>query len=224
MTRAAVFDIDGTLTNTFDVDIECYERAVREVLGVRVPADWHEWDEVTDSAILHRACRVRGHPAPDPATEAHIAGRLADLLEGALARSPERFGPVPGAREVFGVLRAAGWRVAMATGAWRPSAELKLDAAGIPRASVPLATSSDRSARREILGLALESVDGDPSRSVYFGDGVWDGRAAAAVGCAFIGVGGPAREAALSQTGARAVIRDFKDADALVRVLLELER
>jgi len=51
----AVFDIDGTLTDTMDVDVECYEAAVLAELEVEIPADWPTFNEVTDSAILATA-------------------------------------------------------------------------------------------------------------------------------------------------------------------------
>jgi beta-phosphoglucomutase-like phosphatase (HAD superfamily) len=50
--RLAIFDIDGTLTATNEVDDECFLRAVSETLGVDCGAvDWSDMPHVTDSAI-----------------------------------------------------------------------------------------------------------------------------------------------------------------------------
>ena len=108
----------------------------------------------------------------------------------------------------------------MATGAWRPSTLVKLDAAGIPRGTVPLATSTERAARSEIILHAVESLgSGATGPVVYVGDGVWDGRAAAALGYGFVGVGPASRRDALARVGAAGVVRDFSDPGRLLACL-----
>lgn len=216
----AIFDIDGTLTDTVAVDLECYEAAVLEEWGVQIPTEWPSFVEVTDSAILATACARAGRPVPDPQTERRIAVNVGARLEAELQRSPGRFRPIPGAPAIFEVLRQSGWTVAMATGAWRPSALVKLGGAGIPHAGVPLATSTEHPARRDIIARAVSvAVEAaaleDSGPVVYFGDGVWDGRAAASLGCTFIGVGLDRAEA-LRAAGARVVIPDFGDSASVL--------
>lgn len=223
----AVFDIDGTLTDTMDVDMECYVRAVTEELGVIVPEGWEELPEITDAAILGAAFERVGRTAPAPEDLGRVAERVGDMLAEILAEAPHRFRPLAGARRVFDVVRSAGWDVAMATGAWRPSAEVKLRGGGIPWDGVPLVTSSEAHARHEIIRQAVREARGDDAGRadepvVYFGDGVWDGRAACRLGCAFVGVG-TGRPEALREAGALEVLDDFADA-AAVRRLLERVR
>lgn len=216
----AVFDIDGTLTDTMGVDIECYISAVREVVGIDVPEELDAYDEFTDAAVLETACRLRDHPLPTSDVQRRTALRLAEMLEEALHSTPHRFRPIPGARDVFESLKRAGWRVAMATGAWRPSAMVKLTGAEIPYEGVPLATSSEHRARTDIISRAVTEVGGDGSgQVVYIGDGVWDGRAAAALGYGFIGIGAGDRQARLREVGAAAVFENLSDDRALVGAL-----
>ena len=216
----AVFDIDGTLTDTMGVDIECYIAAVREVVGIEIPKQWEAYDEITDAAVLETACRLRDFPRPTPDLQRRTALRLAGMLREALASTPHRFQPIPGARDVFDLVRRAGWRVAMATGAWRPSAMVKLDGAEIPSEGVPLATCSEETARRDIILRAVAQVDGTPSSEVvYVGDGTWDGRAAASLGYGFIGIGRGDRAEALRSAGAGAVFEDLSDGAALLDAL-----
>lgn len=211
-----VFDIDGTLTDTTDVDVECFERAVLEVVGVEIPATWTSFDEVTDPAIVETACRLAGQRTPDEKTLRRAAERTGELLERALTAAPSRFSPVPGASTIFARLRAAGCRVAMATGAWRPSAEVKLRGAGIADASVPLATSSEYRARWEIIREAVGRAGGDgEGTTVYVGDGVWDGRAALELGYRFVGVGVGDRAQRLREVGADIVVPDLQQAGKL---------
>lgn len=212
-----VFDIDGTLTDTMDVDVECFERAVHEVVGVEIPATWAEFEEITDPAIVETACRLAGHPLPDAATLSRAAERTGVLLGRALDTAPHRFAPIPGAETVFARLRGTGCRLAMATGAWRPSAEVKLRGAGIADATVPLATSSEHRARADIIREAANRAGGAVEGPVYVGDGVWDGRAALELGYRFVGVGTGDRARRLRDVGADVVVPDLRDATKILR-------
>ncbi|MEK7766476.1 MAG: hypothetical protein AAB368_09580 [bacterium] len=105
---------------------------------------------------------------------------------------------------------------------WEAYAEaaVKIESAELPLDGVPLATSSDRMARPEILALAVERASsryGVPvwERVVYVGDGVWDVTAARACGIAFGGVGEGNEAAKLSAAGARVVLPDFRDLAAV---------
>lgn len=216
----AVFDIDGTLTDTCDVDVECYEAAVLAELGLEIPNDWPTFDEVTDAAILATACHRVGRPVPEQEVQNRIAHRVGELLEAAWEAGPERFRAIPGAENIFRILTEAGWQVAMATGAWRPSALVKLRAAGVPFEDTPLASSSDHPARAEIIRHAVHSLPhGDPGPFVYIGDGVWDGRASLSLGYSFIGVGMGRRAEELTRVGATAVVPDFSDPHRLLEHL-----
>lgn len=215
----AVFDIDGTLTDTMDVDLECYEAAILSELGLEMPGDWSSFEEVTDASILAVACERSGRPAPDVAIQARIADLVGELLSQQLEQSPDRFPAVRGATGVFEALRRAGWQVAMATGAWRPSALVKLKGAGIPCTDVPLASASDHPARAEIIRHAVRASSATGESVVYVGDGVWDGRAARSSGYGFVGVAPPSGEAALRSAGASAVVADFTDTESLLEHL-----
>jgi len=216
--NVAIFDIDGTLTDTMAVDMECFVRALREELGVEPPAHWHTLDDVTDSTIVAEACRVAGKSPPDPRSEAKMANRVGELLSEIAAVEPSRFLPIPGAAFILEELKHRDWGVGMATGAWRPSARIKLKTAALPVAGVPLVTSSDFPARTAIISESVRRAGGDPSADtvVYFGDGVWDGRAAEQVGCHFVGIGSGDRGERLAAAGARYVTPDFTAQDALL--------
>ena len=183
----AVFDIDGTLTDTNAVDDEYFLRAVGEVLGLAsaaLPAtlDWSAAPHVTDSALLRWLCEAHCGRSPHAAEADAALSRFLNLLRGELAAAPARFGPIVGATRVLPELRAAGWEVALATGGWEPSARLKLSAAGVDHAGVALASGSDALTRVEILELAVRRasrVRGEAfARVVSVGDRRSDVRAA----------------------------------------------
>lgn len=221
----AVFDIDGTLTDTTSIDVECYRAALRSELGLELPKDWDTLPQITDSGILAALCRREGRPELNQEAEKRVALRVRDLLEKALLSSPDRFRPISGAREILSTVRKAGWRVAIATGAWRESALVKLRGARIHYHGIPLCTSSEHRDRREVIRSAIAKASlAEPSRGsvVFLGDGRWDARAAADLGCTFVGIGKGQAANDLSEAGAVAVMPDFSNGSFLVDLLAEI--
>src|SRR5439155_18578760 len=75
--RLAIFDIDGTLTDTNGVDDDCYRIAIAEALGVAPSAiDWSGAAHVTDSEIFRWLCAVhrRTEPSADELARAFSIG------------------------------------------------------------------------------------------------------------------------------------------------------
>jgi phosphoglycolate phosphatase-like HAD superfamily hydrolase len=223
MRRLAVFDIDGTLTDTNAVDDECFTRAVAEVLGLdAVALDWSTAPHVTDSGLLRwLAERHRGGP-PTPDEADAVQRRFLELLRAELAAAPARFRPVPGAPTALRALQAVGWEVAVATGGWEASARLKLRAIGLDLSWCALASGSDAETRAEILRLAVHRAGGDgsePARVVSIGDGVWDVRAAGVLGWPFVGVAAEAQADRLRIAGASTILPDLEDVPTLCAAL-----
>jgi phosphoglycolate phosphatase-like HAD superfamily hydrolase len=218
-----VFDIDGTLTETSRVDGAFFMSAVREVWPDVELDSFRRFTEFTDTAILRAICDEQGGMDYDSA-QGRVHRHFLDGLGGALSTEPASFDPVPGARTIFAEVRRAGWIPAIATGGWRAPAVLKLRAARIPTSGVPLATSTERARRVDIIRLAISqalSVErgGD---TVYVGDGTWDVRACRELGIGFVGRAPTADSTTgLEQEGARAVIRDFSDPSLLLDLLAD---
>lgn len=62
--KLVMFDIDGTLTQTFAIDAECYVRALTEVSGFEaISTDWASYQHTTNSGILSEIYEMRlGRP------------------------------------------------------------------------------------------------------------------------------------------------------------------
>ncbi len=55
--HAAIFDIDGTLLDSYADDNELYVEAIRQVLGqVQIRDAWEKYPRVTDTGVLADIC------------------------------------------------------------------------------------------------------------------------------------------------------------------------
>lgn len=224
MNSLAIFDIDGTLTDTNAVDDACFRSAVAEAIGVSESAiDWTGTLHFTDRGIFDWLSAAHGRPAPSDADVARARDRLAELLTDAVEATPGEFLPIAGAPAAFDHLAAAGWDVSVATGCWGPSARIKLRAAGIDVPNALIACADDAASRADIVTVsrhrAVEFYGRDFSRVVSIGDGTWDVETAAILGLPFIGIGRGERAQQLRHVGATTVISDYSDLAAFTDAL-----
>ena len=187
--HAVIFDIDGTLLYSAAVDDALYRQAVREVLGeVTLRPTLHDYEYVTDTGIL-RAILEDNSIAGEQQRIDEVRSRFVELLEAHVA-SHGAFEEIPGAGELLRTLsESPKHAVAIATGGWRESAELKLRTAGIDFSDVPLVTANDHHERTGIMDLALRRLGADFASVSYYGDGQWDRKACADLGWQFVAVG-----------------------------------
>jgi phosphoglycolate phosphatase-like HAD superfamily hydrolase len=228
--KLIIFDIDGTLTQTSRVDEICYARAFAEAHGIDVVAEhWINCPHVSDSGVTEHLFQQYFGRVPRDHESGAIKQRLVDLLEEHHQMDRSYFDEIPRAAETFNeIVGGRGWGKALATGCWRPSAEMKLRAANIRYEGVPGGFAEDGVARESIVNAAITRSRThygreDFDRIVSVGDGVWDVRTAARLNLAFVGVGGGARAEMLRAAGAKHVIPDFKDADRFFQCLEEAE-
>ena len=224
--RLVIFDVDGTLTATNDIDSKSYETAVAAFLRLPgISSEWSRYPEVTDAAIFEYLCREQLARKPTPDEIRHVQTALVACFQQAFEIQPEMFAPVPGAPEFIRMLqKQAVWAVALATGAWGCSARFKLAAVGL--ADVPLSTSDSAGARHEIVCKAMDLgciAYGQQSfdRTVLVGDALWDLSTARRLNLPFVGVASGKKGLALEEHGASHVVPDFQDPE---RVIDALER
>jgi beta-phosphoglucomutase-like phosphatase (HAD superfamily) len=187
--HAVIFDIDGTLLNSNEIDSMLYLTAVRSVLGqAKVRESWSLYRNVTDGGILEEILSdnlVR--------SSATILKAVRDIFVESIRLHVERIGPfkeIPGAREFVTGLRASKSHcIAYATGGWSASATIKLESAGFPLQGIPLASSDDYSDRQSIMVHALGQLKGEFQSVTYYGDGGWDEAASRNLGWNFVPVG-----------------------------------
>jgi len=229
MKNLAIFDIDGTLTKTTQVDDQCFVQSFVDELGITdLDTNWSQYPAVCDSGITQHIFRTHLNRMPSAREIALLQSRFVSLLEQAYERKPHLFIEIPGAGAALQSLRQhPDWAIAIATGGWQVSALFKLNKAGIAVDGLPAAFADHGVTREVILAAALVMArhtyqQQHFARIVYIGDGVWDVRTARQLQLGFLGVASGEREAALRAEGARAIIQDFGDFDLFRQTLEEL--
>ncbi len=217
----AVFDNDGTICDTQEVEGACYARAIERVTGRSLSTlDWTTYEEPTSSAIVRD---LLGDDPSAPAKEEEVKREFVRLLEEERPKFPGDFAPVAGAVRFIERLKEENiCSVAIATGCFDTSAKFKLRCCGITLDDFPHATSSDTPRRRDIIPLAAARAGFGVSSVVYFGDAPWDARVSRILGIPMIGIG--RRIERLRYLGVQYVFRDYSDADSIIGVLKELKK
>jgi phosphoglycolate phosphatase-like HAD superfamily hydrolase len=218
-----MFDIDGTLTETMEIDEECFVRSLAEIHGFTgVDADWAKYKHTTDSGIYHEIHLDRTGRPPSDAEVSRFQQHFVALLGRASRISA--FAPVTGARQLLSDLSAsAKYRVSLATGGWRDSARLKMASAGMCFDDHPAASADDAHDRESIMRIssrrAFDRYGMPFASTVYVGDGVWDARVCHTLRIPFIGIGSGEQADRLLSEGAVCVFQNYGDADLFLEYL-----
>jgi len=184
-----LFDIDGTLTDTMDVDTRCFLKAFVDVCGFSdVDPDWSRYRNATDAGIFQEVFESRRGRSPSVSETVEFKNHLVELFRSAAVQSP--FAPIRGARELLTRLRERGeYRVGLATGCWSDAARIKMASAGFCYDDYPAASADDAPDRETIVQIAARRTAREPvtalNRVIYVGDGVWDVKMSRLLGIPF---------------------------------------
>jgi phosphoglycolate phosphatase-like HAD superfamily hydrolase len=183
-----MFDIDGTLIESYDFDSECFIEAVKEVTGYDIDTDWGRYKHVTDTGILREFFEENSFDNENIVTE-NIKSVFLEKIQGRLER--QSISEISGASNFIEKLKTLdNVIISFATGGWYESAILKLQSAGIDISNIPIASSNDHYSRIEIMKIAEKRAAKWSTLSfTYFGDGSWDLKACKELGVNFVLVG-----------------------------------
>jgi phosphoglycolate phosphatase-like HAD superfamily hydrolase len=224
--KLAIFDIDGTLTETNAVDDECFVQAFAELHQISdVETDWTKYKHVTDSGILTEVFEKRLKRAPEQKDYDNFKHCFAEKLREFAEKDAKLFAEIPDAKTMLDKLKLEkDWAIVLATGCFYDSAELKLRAAKINIEDFPIATADDAVSREEILQIAIVKSLGyygqnEFEKIVSIGDGVWDVRTAKNLNLEFIGIANGERADKLRREGAQLLVADFRDYKSFLEYL-----
>ena len=223
--KLAIFDIDGTLTKTNDVDTQCFVKAFA-LNGIEdINTNWASYGHTTDSGITLQIFQEFLGRVPQESELSRLQHRFVDLLQECYTADNTLFAEIPGASVMLRKLRETeDWAIAFATGGWLASACMKLDSAKLDVGQLPTASADDGISREDIVKTAISRAktvyaQSDFEKIVCIGDGIWDVLTAMQLQLAFVGVASKEQEIILQDAGVEQIIENFVNFDQFVEAL-----
>jgi pyrophosphatase PpaX len=165
--RALLFDLDGTLIDTFHLYLESYQRALEPYLGYRPGIE-----EIAAHRPSSERRFLEGWIGEENAGECHAAVlRHYEALHGSHCE-----GVYVGVREMLGALRSAGYPLGIVTGKGRAAWEITAREIDLGPFDVVVTDDEVHAAKPDPAGLlaAVEALGADAAHAVYVGDSVGD--------------------------------------------------
>ncbi len=170
MTSAAIFDLDGTLVDSFDAHVEAWQRMSQ---AHDVPVTLAQFERHFGRRNDHMLREVWAEAGKGPLDDA----RVADLDREKEARYREiveaRFPVMDGGPELLAALHAAGWRLGVGSSAPPENVGLALRGLGAAARFDAIVTGSDVRVGKpdpECFLLAASRLGVEPRRCVVFED------------------------------------------------------
>lgn len=193
MTRAVLFDIDGTLLVTGGAGAVAWQRAFQELHGVEANIEEHTRAGMTDPEIVEIIFReVIGRDGTEEERAAAVAGYLGNLAD-AVAES-DGYRVMPGIEETLPRLAEQGVLLGIVTGNVEAAAQIKLARGDLNRFFTFGGYGSDSRDRTELTKRAIErggEVQGSPldlEQTIAVGDTPRDVSAGHGAGIKVVGV------------------------------------
>jgi phosphoglycolate phosphatase-like HAD superfamily hydrolase len=193
--KLVMFDMDGTLTDAFAIEENCYVLAIEQALNLPgVKTEWETYTHTTASFCLEEIVRRARGSLPTAAESRAVQARMVALMGEITQRTGRRTQQIPGAAECVRELQRRGYAVAIASGDWEATAHHKFQTAGIPYEGLPSAFCDVAHPRTDIMQAALARAARHHGREhfdriTYVGDAAWDVRACRQLGWPLVGVG-----------------------------------
>jgi beta-phosphoglucomutase len=210
--RGAIWDVDGTLVDTAELHFAAWEQVSREQGRGFTRADFAATFGRRNPEIIAALFGERF-------TEQEVAAlgeRKEELYRAAAGRG---VGLLPGARELLGGLRRAGFRQAIGSSAPRKNLELILKLTGIEKYMDAVVGAEETQRGKpdpQVFLVAAEKLGVEPGRCVVFEDAVAGVQAAKAGGmkCVAVRFVGHHAEEALRRAGADLVVDSLAEVTA----------
>ena len=210
-----IFDIDGTLTDTTDIDDKCYIESFENLFNVSIKEiKWSQLKNVTDWGIAEELISIKLKKNSSQSDIETLKNLFLNKIKDEFRINKSNFTEIKGANSFYNLVRSEPQlKIGIATGGWEETANFKLNAIGINPIDVCYSNSS-RFKKREDITLdvisQLNSKHADkPDEIIYFGDGEWDYKTCNKLNIRFIGIDNK-NNSKLSNLGAEEVYQNYK--------------
>jgi phosphoglycolate phosphatase-like HAD superfamily hydrolase len=222
MKHLAIFDIDGTLSNTVGLDDDIYRNTLNEYYNLEL--NDLEWNNIkilssgTDSGIFNSIFhKYLGNLNFDNEVN-RFKSAFTHYLRLELFHKSRIIEEVEGAKSLLNELKMDNdIVVAIATGSWKYSGILKLQSIKIDVNSYTYGNSELHFERNQIINdviLNAKIKNKKFKKITYFGDGVWDSIAAEKLNINFVGVDS-FRDDNLKKYNVKEILYNYSDIDRI---------
>lgn len=187
-----IFDVDGTLTQTFYGNDNSFLKALSRF--IEVDKDYQYWKECphpTDESVFqHMFKKITGRE-PDEQDRAKMQDQFMVELMHKYRHTPGFFDEIPGASRFIKELQSEDEVVvAIATGGWHKIARFKLELAGIDFTEIEIIGSDDHHDKPSFTRAMIDRIKEkhELTRVTYIGDSLYDYETSRELGINFIGI------------------------------------
>ncbi len=208
-----MFDVDGTLIESYQHYEVCFLAAVKEVTGIDLHNNWNTYPFVTDKGILLTFIERQAPQFTLQQLEQQVKPIFINNLKQCISQYPVK--EVAGAKAFLkNLLHSGEFQISFATDCWKEATLLSLQSAGFNVDNFTMTSSDDHYARTEIMRIAKERAgDVDDFQLTYFGDSESDMRASDALKMNLVIVGNKIHH--------YQSINDFQDIPHVLEFVLE---
>lgn len=209
-----IFDLDGTLAQTYYSDDNSYLKALSQLVEVDVNYPyWKECPHLTDHSVIKYIFQKQLQRDPTEKEIQRMQHLFLEQLKEKHRYEPYFFQEIPGAIQLLNTLQSTpDTLVGVATGGWSSIAKFKLNVLGVPTEGLHLIGSDEHEAKTEFVAHLLErtkvQLQCDFKRVTYVGDSLYDFEAARQLKLDFIGVDFK-RTGHFDKLGHEKVVNDF---------------
>lgn len=219
------FDLDGTITDTTEIDDLCFTEVVMEEYGVDLKNfDWANFTDVSDWGLIKDIHNIYLKKELSQEELTRIGQCLVRKYEQYHSKEAAHFSEVDGSVAFIKYLQEQQYPVAVATGSWKASALFKASKVGLDLDELPFGHSDIDFTRPGFMRYAFDQAEQKHqmnfSKIVYFGDGVWDFKTCKAMNLPLIGVDFHGN-GNLKKAGQDVVIHNYLDKDAVLEIIEE---
>ena len=220
MKNLVIFDLDGTLAQTYYADHKGYLNAVKKIVDIDVNyAYWQDCKDLTDSAIFHHIFNKIEGRGPTAEEIVLTQQNFINILSDYKQENPNYFKEIPGAKKMTEHLKDENYIVGVATGGWKVIADFKL--ANIEVSSPHVIGSDNHFTKKDFTENLIHQVinsEGEVNEITYIGDSIYDYEASKALDLNFIGIdyNGIGK---LEKAGVKNIIKDYTDVETVMNLL-----